>query len=165
LDKLRKIGQWLWLSKERIVLLVMILVFAYRVYLVAYPQEAIDSLPPFANPGSHVEPLVGDPQSEPIPPPPPPPVGDLVRNNMFWVYARDITGTGQETQRQINLRLINIIRTPERGVQANLRTNRNYWVEAGAQFEQFIVREVNADEGFVIVFSEELGDEIRLDLP
>ena len=142
----------------------MIAVFAYRVWIVANPQEAIEPLPPFATPRSDVNPLVTDPAGEPMPPPPPPPVGDLVRNNMFWVYARDVTGDGQATQQQINLRLVNIIQNPDGSVRANLRTNRTYWVEEGAQFETFIVREVNVDDGYVVVFSEQLGDEIRLDL-
>jgi hypothetical protein len=165
LDKARKIGQWLWLSKERIVLGVMILVFAYRVYLVAYPQETIEPLPLFAQPRSAVEPLIGDPDPQPMPPPPPPPIGDLVRSNMFWVYARDVTDDNQVARQEINLRLINIIRNPDGSVRANLRTNRSYWVEEGAQFETFIVREVSIDDGYVVVFSEQLGDEIRLDLP
>lgn len=165
LDKVRKIGQWLWLNKERIVLGVMIAVFAYRVYVVAYPQDTIEQLPPFARPSSAVEPFVGDPAAEPMPPPPPPPIGDLVRGNMFWVYARDIGGEGQEARQEINLQLLNIIRNPDGSVRANLRTNRNYWVEEGARFETFTLREVNIDEGFVVVFSEQLGDEIRLDLP
>jgi hypothetical protein len=168
LDKVRKLGQWVWLSKERIVLVAMISVFAYRVYLVAYPQDTVEPLPTFATPRPPVEPLVGEPVSEPMPPPPPPPLGDLVRSNMFWVHARDLTAdAGQQARQEVNLRLVNIMRQPDGRIQAHLRTdrNQNYYVEEGARFEIFTLREVNADERYVVVFSEQLGDEVRLDLP
>lgn len=141
------------------------MVFAYRVYLVAYPQDTVEPLRPFAQPRSAVEPLVDEPGPEPVPPPPPPPIGDLVRSNMFWVYARDVGAGAQQTPEDINLELVNIITNPDGSVRANLRTNRNYWVGEGESFETFSVREIDVDEGFVVVFSEQLGDEIRLDLP
>ena len=40
MDKLRKIGLWFWYNKERMVLLVMLVVLAYRVYGVLYPGDA-----------------------------------------------------------------------------------------------------------------------------
>lgn len=167
MDKLRKIGPWLWESKERIVLLAMIAVFAHRVWLVANPQDNVPDLPVIQVPRDAVEPTVSAPPLEPTPPPPPPPIADLTRRNMFWVYSRDAAAgdTQQATRQELNLRLENIVRQPDGRVQARMRTNTGYWVEAGDRFETFTLREVNIDEGFVVVFSENLGEEVRLDLP
>lgn len=39
MDKLRKIGEWMWQNKERLVLAVLIAFFCYRLYGVVYPEK------------------------------------------------------------------------------------------------------------------------------
>ena len=45
-DKLRKFGELLWLNKERLILVAMVVILCYQVYTVVYPNEKPHTKPP-----------------------------------------------------------------------------------------------------------------------
>lgn len=52
MEYMRKIGQWLWVNKERVVLAILVVILAYRVYLIANPREEEALLAPTPTPGA-----------------------------------------------------------------------------------------------------------------
>ena len=67
LEQLRKVGDWLWRNKEKMVLAGLVLVLIYQVYKVKFaPTEAEENGPLFVPPSGTVSSTIVE-----LPPPPP----------------------------------------------------------------------------------------------
>ena len=117
MDKLRKIGSWFWYNKERMVLAVMVIVLAYRVYGIVYPPES-EVWPRIPVPQTELpqtdeeKQALGLPSSPPIPPTDglPGPYTSLYEKNPFWYHAsqaqtKDKEGVNAE---DLNIELLDI---------------------------------------------------------
>jgi len=166
-DKLRKIGRWVWHNKERMILAVMVVFLCYRVYIVINPPQEVESI----NPQPPIE------RVEQIPPevmPPPvtmrPPVEvpgnytSLYRRNMFWVHSTLEQGedNGEVTVEDLELNLVDIKEAGGRW-RARMRTSTaEEWYDEGEQFEEFELIEIRQDEGCVEVYAERYGRRFTL---
>lgn len=169
MDKLQKIGAWIWWNKERMVLLAIIMVLAYRVYVVAFPPEPEPMLPP-APPRGELPPRAEAPPGllpPQVPPPPPMDVPEdyaaLAQRNPFS-YRSAPTGPGTtaagEEEADIQLLRIQVAGGSPRG---QFRTGgRNYWRTVGQQAGEYRVDDIDAEEGTAVVFAEQLQRPIQL---
>ncbi len=164
MNRVRKIGQWLWFNKERMVLVIMVGVLCYQVWEVVSPPEGPE-VPNYSPPtGGNVQ--------TPIPPPPPaglgvpPATAELERRNMFTWFPPQEAGGEEEQEIELNIRLVGIRPNPVGdGCIAEIRTGRTNYVEEGDTFEQFQVISIDCEEEIVVVFAEALGREISLGPP
>ena len=107
IEKLRKLGAWVWRSKERIVLAILVVVLAYRIYEVRYGQGPEETSAAGSTP---IYPSEAYPTDK-LPPPPPDmagpsvPVPILTRNPLDWTAGSTSTGQGPETT---NIVLVNL---------------------------------------------------------
>lgn len=172
MDKLQKIGSWIWYNKERMVLVVMVLVLAYRVYQVLNPpppkQWAMPATPRTELPD---DPVAREPLGLPSAPPPRPPMtlpGDYVsfyERNPFW-YHSGTSGQdgGQEVRTEdLNIHLLNVQTGADGSPRARLRGRTTGWYSNGEQFEEFEVLEINPDTDTVVVYSERYGRSFTLE--
>jgi hypothetical protein len=163
MNKLQKIGAWIWNNKERMVLAVMLAVFAYRFYQIWDPpppqnwerlRSPMQELP--EEPEARQE--LGLP-SNPGPKPPMNLPGDYVsfyERNPFWYYS----GQMQQNQNQevraedLGIELIDI-QDVQGKPRARLKTSRtNKWYSEAEQFEEFEVQQIDPEASTVVVFSE-----------
>lgn len=167
MDKIAKLGAWLWLYKERLVLLVVVCVLCFRVYKVIVP-DTID-LPKVA---ARPEPVPPDnppqeiaPETEPAPyrAPLEQPRSALVRQNMFWYYA-DGGGQTAETEEKVDLELRGIITLPDGAPAARISSGggRPKIYKEGEEFEQFKLESIDAENETVKVYAESLSRTITL---
>ena len=167
-DKLRKFGEFLWLNKERIILVVMVAILCFQVYKVLYPDEKPRGVIP--NPPRSL-----DENSEGFTAPPQPPdkpgitiSGDYVslfRRNPFWYFSgRNQRGT-QDGEEGTEIALVDIQVTAAGVTRAQLRTaTTTQWYTVGDSFEQFRLQSVDVDGQTAVVYVERLSREITLQL-
>lgn len=165
MDKLQKIGNWIWYNKERMILVVMVLVLAYRVYEVLNPPPP-RQWPPLASPRTQ---LPDDEESRqmlglPGSPPPRPGIalpGDYVSffdNNPFWYHSGTARqDTGADTRgADLNIQLLDV--QVVRGTpRARLSTpgGRPAWYDENEQFaNQYELQRIDPETGTVVVYSE-----------
>ncbi len=159
MNRLRKIGNWLWLNKERMVLAVMVGFLIFRVYTVVSPaaDEKEGQIPP---PPTDKIPDDANLPGDPPPPPPPPRLDDwsrLPRFNPFGPYRPVQVGGGgnQETNEQFPLRLLNIREIAPGELRAQIDSGvRSSWYAEGQAFETYEVLDIDPDAGTATVFSE-----------
>ena len=157
---LRKIAQWIWLNKERMVLAVMVIFLIYRVYEVVNPeveQVAENYRPP--EPRGNIGVTV-PPPLKPLPTPPP----DMTRRHPFvWIGVNQGPG-GNDEGPDVDLRLLQIMEN--RGEwRARIRSQvKTYWVSEGEKLESWEVIEINPDEETVVVYLYDLNDQVILRL-
>jgi hypothetical protein len=176
-DKLRKLGAWIWLVKERMILVVMVAFLVYRVYQVVYPppmEEGPVVRPPKAKlPDDAAErnELV---QQATLPPPPPPrellavPGNYAIvhRNNALWYYSaqQGSTDQGEITAAGLGLYLLDIQRVGTR-LRARLQTgSTTRWYNEGEKFEAFELLRVDPEQGTVEVYAEQYGRQLTVQL-
>ncbi len=167
MDKLRKIGKWIWCIKERLVLLIMMVLLGYRVYVVINPPQ-LDTLPPVRPPRKEV------PQEQRPPMPPPPPVLDvptsysaLYNNNPFWFYSGQSKqgATDEITPERLGIALKKIKQVND-SWKAQLSTeSTTRWYDEGDKFEAFELQQINPEDGTVVVYVESYAKEFTLALP
>ena len=172
MDKLQKIGSWIWYNKERMVLAVMVLVLAYRVYQVLNPppprQWAMLAAPRMQLPDdAESRERLGLPS---VPPPRPPMTlpGDYVsfyERNPFWYYSGTAgQDTGQDVRvEDLNIQLLDIQTGPDGNPRARLRTRTTAWYSEGDTFEEFEVTRIDPDTNSVVVYSERYGRPFTLE--
>lgn len=160
-DKLRKIGLWIWYNKERMVLAIMFIALCYQVYKVWNPE------PPQA--GKIFGPPDPDPEGKVDIPQPLPPlsqnpdaeINDLLRNP----FSR-VGGTAGPTERaETTIRLLRIIEWRDGTLRAELQDQRerDYFAE-GESFGTYEVLSIDRDAGTVEVYSAESNKRIVLNL-
>lgn len=172
-DKLRKIGAWIWRNKERAVLLVVLVVLGYRGWALMSPR-----LPPNWSRLQPPKPQLPDDLSElaeqniELPPSPslrppadvPEPFASLYQKNPFWYYAGSGASRSEQeiTVEQLNIQLLNLQQVRGKW-RARLRTtSTTKWYDEGEQFEEFEVLRINPDEKTVEIRSERYGRNFTL---
>lgn len=165
-DKLRKAGLWLWLFKERIILIVMVCALANQVYLLLNPAPP-ELPPPLPAPRKEMAETV-DPKI--IPPRPQPfpgegtsaPASGLNDRNPFWYYSS--TGSDAKAD-EVPADLIQLVKIQQLGtrVRCQLRTRTTTkWYEAGDKFEEFVLEEIDPVAQTATVFVNSYGKRVQL---
>ena len=172
MDKIRKTIEWLWRSKERMALAVMVVVLGVRVNQVLHPKEDVDP-PVHRIPRTTVpdDPAEREELGFPGPPPPPPPSlvpkvwKPLVGKNPFWYYASpDRVGRGSEETGpgDADIELLLIVERPD-GPRAQFRAgNTKEWHNEGDQFQKFELIRIDPDAGECELYSAGLGKRITI---
>lgn len=172
MDKLQKLGAWLWRNKERMVLIVMIAVLAYRVWGIFNPpqEEAWARLPKPqlelpSDPEERKE--LGLPAMPPLPTPSVMPgvYTTLYDRNPFWYYSgqKQSSGSEQISAADLNIELVDI-QTGRGNPRVRLRTARTVkWYSENEQFEEFEVISIDAENQTVVVYSQRYSKSFTLE--
>jgi len=165
-DKLRKAGLWIWLNKERMILLVMVGLLCRQVYAVVYPPapEVADNLPLPRNPDPEdLPPEIDPPAAQPIAGlRSPGEYANLDRSNPFWYYSTQAEGGAATDSDAIDIQLLDI-RVAGTKVRAQLQTKATKkWYDEGDKFEEFQLLDIDPDAGTVEIFSEGQGRQVTL---
>lgn len=162
MDKLRKIGLWIWYNKERMVLAVMFIALCYQVYKVWNPEPIENTtFPPPPDP---------DPEGKvdiPQPPPPLPPnpwsePTNLLRNP----FTRVGGASGGTTQGEEDIKLLRIIPWRDGTLRAELQSSRergDYFAE-GESFDTYEVLSIDEAAGTVEVWSAKSNKRLTLSI-
>lgn len=138
----------------------MLAILTWRVTEVLRPAEDLEG-PIIALPGSDPPPI----EIEIGPPPPPPeavPLEPLIRRNPFWVRASPGGADGAGAADDVVLEVLSIQQQPNGTKMARIQTETaTKWYPEGESFESYVLREVNAEEGYIVIWSENLREEIR----
>ena len=163
MTKLRKILRWVWLNKERMVLIVVVLYLGHRVYIVAFPPELV--LPPVPRPPGQELPVAEGPGEAPLPPPPRISVDrtPLIGRNMF-VYR---PGTELEVDRPVDqLKLIRLIESAPGVFRAQIKTPATTrWYSVGDDFEDYELLDINGETQCVEIWSTETSEALTICIP
>ena len=166
-DKLRKVGLWFWLNKERMILVVMVCLLGYRVYAVLYPPPPENDA--FLAPPSTPDPETLEPEVKPPEPPPRPRDGgpgdyaNLTRKNPFWYYSTQGDTADEEEDACAGISLVGFQQGGDNWM-AQLRTRATTrWYSEGDQFEEFTLLSIDGNGGTVRVYSELVGEECILE--
>ena len=163
MDKLRKIGNLIWNHKELMVLVIMVLVLAYRVYGVLSPPPPPD-WPKLSPPKQQLPQEQEYRQELGLPSDPPArPLMDMpfvyvafYERNPFWYHSGQTqeASSTEVTAADLNIQLLNI-QDVAGNPKAQLRSARTTkWYSAGEQFEEFELLEIDVATETVVVFSE-----------
>lgn len=163
MDKLQKIGNIIWNYKELMVLVVMVLVLAYRVYGVLSPPAPPDwpkLVPPKQQLPEEMEyrqeiGLPNDPPARPLVDMPAVYVTFYERNPFWYHSGQTQSETSTEvTAEDLGIQLLDIqdVAGNPRARLQSARTTK--WYSAGEQFEEFELVEIDPDTKSVVVFSE-----------
>lgn len=165
--KLRKMAQWVWEKKERMVFAIMVLFLCWRVYQVVYPPE-VPEIQGVATPSAS-----GQMDVPPVPPGGPegpgglaPPTRPLTARNPFWYYASPDSGTGDEDGPSVPIVLMGFQELPK-GTFARLQVGsdkraRSY--SEGSQFQTFVLTVINADDKYVEVVDQSNNESYTIEL-
>ncbi|NLV43011.1 MAG: hypothetical protein GXY07_00765 [Candidatus Hydrogenedentes bacterium] len=173
MDKLRKIGSWFWYNKERMVLIIMVIVLAYRVYGVISPAEP-PSWPPIPIPQTELPETEEERQALGMPglPPLPPTDGlpgtytSFYERNPFWYYSDgdddddDDKAIGSEDLNIMLLKIQDVGGKP----RAQLRTtSTTKWYSEGEKFEEFELVSIDPETESVVIYSERYSRQFTLE--
>ena len=162
-DKFIKAGNWLWYSKELIVLLVMVGILVYRVYGVVNPPpppkwtklpRPLTELPTDPAALQGIE-LPGDPTPRP-PMDVPGSYAMLYNRNPFWYYSGQQKQDSKQdvTAADLNIKLLDIQNAGGR-LRAKLRTqSATAWYSENDQFEKYELQKIDPDNNTVEIYSE-----------
>jgi hypothetical protein len=158
-NRIRKIGNWLWLNKERLVLAVMVCFLVLRVYQVVSPQEAGPTARPYPLPGKELPPDSPPPGLPPAPPPAPRTAdwSQLWRYSIFnYRQPRVGTGPADRGDRQtVKLDVLRIRQMADGNYMAQIRTLRDKWYREGEAFETYEVLDIDPEAQTVTIFVEQ----------
>lgn len=159
MNRLRKIARWLWLSKERMVLAVMVGFLCYRVYQVMYPETTGEG-----NEGQIWRLASKDlpedmerPGTPPLPPPNPLRVdwSRLWKSPMFRWDPRGVKAPGGLAE--VELSVIKIMDTGVGGYRVQIETEKSKkWYAEGASFESYELISIDPDGGCCDIFAENI---------
>jgi len=166
LEQLRKVGDWLWRNKEKLVLAGLVLVLIYQVYKVKFaPPEETEDQVSFVPPRGTVSGVAVDDL-----PPPPPPEPDrpdtkrMVRSNPFSAIGLGTGEVGPDGQTKPDLKLLRIMPWTGNTNVAEIRSQtlkaKRYGV--GDSFESFRIISIDPNAQEVVVYSEEHRSEFTL---
>lgn len=159
---LQKTGAWIWNQKEKMVLLILVIVFGFRVYQVVSgpPPEAPEGPRPVA---SNEEPEM--PGARPVPPPKVD-FQSLVQRNPFSVYGvSSATDEGRDGEPRIDLVLVRIVPWNDGTYRAEIissQDSRPRRYEENEPFEGYRVESINPSANTVTVYSSEHGRSFTL---
>jgi hypothetical protein len=163
MEKLRKLFERLWYSKERIVLAVMVLLLCWNVYRVVYPAKMPEPpahRPPSRDTGDETLPTVlgFEPrQTEDW--------AAVYTPNPLWYYSglrSQTNDRNKQAGREAGIKLLAIqkVRDTYRA-QLQTETSRR-WYDEGAAFESFVLLKIDPEAGTCEVRSEGQGRVLTL---
>ena len=166
MDKIRKLGAWLWLYKERILLGIVVGVLFWRVYTAINP-------PPKPAETVYVLPTsLEDPEPGVLPPVPdfapktliPVDRKELAKRNPFWYYADDAGLTTDEGPDDIGLELRDIQSVPDSAPRARIKSKgRTRYYSAGDVIDgQYKLDSIDSENGTVTVSADEFKKPVTL---
>ena len=165
LDKLLNIGRLIWYNKERMVLLVVMVVLFYRIYVVFNPPEHAAEAPP-ALPHKEVPEELQSPSPSPRPPlKVPANFSGLYNKNPFWYYSGSGGANDKKEVKESDLGItLHAIRDVGGKLRAQLSTTSvpKRWYDQNEKFEQFELVEVNPEDNTVVVYSEQYARRFTL---
>lgn len=164
MDTLRKIGLWIWLFKELLILVVLLGVLCYRVYGVVYPPATKSVTKPV--PPTEVLDQANQPPA-PVPAPPPDIAqgyAEIYTRNPFRYVASGTSAASTSGAQDPGIVLRDI---KELGgvLSARLRvksTGTDDWHAVDTAFQGYRVTDINADAGTVTVYVEEFKKSFTL---
>lgn len=163
-DKLIKLGNGLWYSKELLVLLVMLGILGYRVYGVVNPPPP-PKWPPLPRPLTELPTEPAELQALDLPgdPTPRPPMdvpgsyAALYNRNPFWYYSGQKKSGDEKkevTAADLNIKLLDIQNAGGR-LRAKLRTQTTtQWYSENDQFEKYELQHIDPENNTVEIYSE-----------
>lgn len=141
------------------VLLVMLAVFAYRLYEVFNPPPPPQK-PPLRPPMNNLEELPRNltPPRAPISPAPllPGTFAALYNRNPFWYHSGPGREQREERPEELGITLLDIREVSGGRLRARLQVAGRpaKWCDIDELFQGFQVQEINPDEGTVVVYAE-----------
>ena len=166
MNKLRKIGERLWLYKERMVFAAMVVVLCWYVYKALNPPEQEDDIL-MVLPKSEVGSEVGGVE---WPPPPaarrPVDWSSIHKRSPFWYFSTPgATEQNDRGEQDARISLLNI-RVVSGRPRAQLQTESSKkWYDEGESFESFELLKIDPEAETCDVYSERLGKVVILELP
>lgn len=165
--KIRKLTTWVWNVKERIILIIMIIILCQRVYDVMNPEteDAAARIPPMPFSTSDNVPI---PRNPPLPPPDLAPQNWILlesRPNTLFVKPRsgpNVNDNQEDVTDLVLHRIRNSGRVPR--VQISTGQGRPRWYEEGAKFESYEIVFIDPENQTCQVYSEEASKPITLTL-
>ncbi len=173
MDKIRKIVDWIWRSKERVVLVIVVLVLCARV------MEVVKK-PADRDPFIHRPPIPITDSKDPdviemlgLPGDPSRPPGQSIpevrralwERNTFWYNAASGAGDANEGEdlRNPGIWLLQIQKLGDDKLRARLATNTiRDWYDEGESFLQYKLISIDAEQQQCVVYSEELRRRLTL---
>lgn len=162
MDKLRKLWQWVWRNKERMVLGILVIVLGYQVYQVVSFSADVQGPPPKS--------LTNEPPKNPdwyakafVEPPSRNDYSSLYVRNPFWVYSS--TGESKEDAKQGGgnaLKLLDIQPAPGGKNSALIKTQDAKWYAEGEEFESYKLLKVDPARKTAVVWSSKLNRNVTL---
>jgi len=165
-EKIRKIIEWLWRNKERMVLGVVVLVLISRVYGVLNPKTP-PAIPNYDPPKS--QPPTSEERAElgfPVRPVPPAPLVPAVwkplwDRNPFW-YNASVGGSAANQNTEAidpGIRLLRINTLPDGTARAQIETasSMKKWYTEGEPFLKYELISIDPAAQECVLYSEELG--------
>lgn len=162
MDKLRKVGIWLWDVKERVVLALMVILLGYRVYTLVNAEEDLKklSLKPPGNPVVNVDPPPRVPDQ-----PSPEPVIRLVRRSPFAYVSPSSRASRTESSgdnKDDDVRVLRIVEVTGGVYRAQITTGgAAKTIAEGGSFESYQLKSIDPDTGCCIIYSENSNSEIE----
>lgn len=164
MDKLRKIGLLLWQNKERMVLVLLVAILAYRVYRVMTETYEIPDPPrlgaaPVKEPGSE------DTANAALPAPETSSENyqSLSERNPFWYYGTRTEGaSAQDVTEEDDILLLDIQPRPGGRYAARIQTRGVKWYQEGEEFESYQVLKIDPEARTVEVYSGKSGTTLTL---
>lgn len=165
MDQLRKVGDWLWRNKEKLVLAGLVIVLIYQVYKVRFaPTEAEQEEVIFQPPRGSVPP--GAATEMPDPPPPLPDRPDTKRLVSANPFSAEGLGEGRDAEGGPELDAELLAIRPFSGgtwvAEIRTQTERPKRFGVGEGFESFKVISIDPTEQKVVIYSEEHRREFTL---
>lgn len=166
MSTLRKIGQWLWLNKERILLFAMVMILVVRVYMVVYHTNTGSNLlitPPSSDPARLSQAKrPGVPPSMPAVPPPVDWSSLWVRNPFTTLSANVESSGGTNEGKALNIALLDIQVNNGKPIAKLHYGNATEWHRVGDAFTSFKLTNINPDDRTCEVYSEKEGKYVTL---
>ncbi len=168
MTQIQKTLKWIWLNKERMVLVVMVAFLCYRVYMVLYPLEPPEEKilrSPRNNPNRIPEEVL-PPKPKPRPPiDMPGSYASLHKANPFHAGAsKGNTGADRDGGHGLELLRIQDFGDRTRAQIHNTSTNTKKWYDQDEKAEGFEVTEIDAEAEEVKVYVEEFRRTYTLSL-
>jgi len=165
MDKVRKIAERLWYSKERIVFVIMLGVLCWHVYRVVYPTP-LEGLAEHRAP-ERVQETAGAAELASLPLRQSADWAGIYTPNPFWYFSGLTAGESGPKKEAVDagIKLIRIKKVKDK-YRAQLQTEGStQWYDEGESFESFDLLKIDADAGTCQIKSERLGKVITLSLP
>ena len=170
MEKVRKYIAWMWTTKERLVLAVVVCILSYRVFIMFNPRENMDETKAIPRPPQRT---IDESEIDDIPGNPPQPPKDELPENWNNLPRREpfvfVLPTGSGGQDESNdqtdeLKLLDIQDLGNNRYRARIQTGsgRARYYPEGQKFQSYELISIDPDTGCCVVFSESASREIEI---